>query len=324
MINTILIADAASHIICSNKFDFILSFASDDQEPAERIGQLPILFTKLLTTTTPVGELVGLYMPPQYLKKHQPVFSSKTFHHVTFVEPSATFPGGRQLVCPDKCNEFLKVRIIKKNGVRKGAHVTCSGCRRRVKVPLPPVGYTITMKEILQVPGYRLVQTPYPIPIATDLRWSSPNTTTTEGSEDLTMEIPMDSSSGSVHISLVPAVQEGGGPSQPSRQRSPVQSEKGALKHLLSPPLDIPESANEEQDNDRGRVEGAVPGLSSATTTQSPSQQEASGWVVQNAPTEETNHRIMVDNPPGALPLMPVRLSKANRMRIKKRLAIPL
>ena len=135
------------------------------------------MFTKLLTTTAPVGDLVARYMTPEYLESHRPVFSSKTFHHVTFVSPSELLPGGQRLVCPGKCKAILKSQIIYSKK-RKTARVTCTGCYRKVKVLLPKIGYSIhaSMRDLIfHVPGRTIVQTPYPIPLATHFIWSPPS-----------------------------------------------------------------------------------------------------------------------------------------------------
>lgn len=133
------------------------------------------MLTKLLTTTAPVGDLVARHMSAEYLDAQRPVFSSKTLHHVTFLVPSATLPGGQRLVCPGNCNAELKPSIKKrKDGSKKVATVTCTGCHRHVKVPLPKTGFAIEpgMKDqILAVPKRLMVQTPYPIPIVTHLTW---------------------------------------------------------------------------------------------------------------------------------------------------------
>ena len=307
--------------MCSTKFDLILSFASEDQEPADRIGQLPIFFTRLLTTTTPVGQLVALHMPPGYLRTHRPVFSSKTFHHVTFVEPSFTFPGGRRLVCPDKCGAFLNV-----DTKGKQATVTCTQCRRWVKVGF---GYTTAENEVVHVPGHRLVQTPYPIPLATDHWWMVPKTTSAKAAstsvpEDLPVGIPEDlpARRGYPHPAL-PAV-EGGGPSRPSREMSPVRSEKGGTNSLPSPLFEVSGFVNREDGDDGRRVEEAVPGPSSTTGTQFPTQQTPPGPAVESPPTGAVDQQGRVVNPTGKRPKVKLPMSNFTKSLLKKRLAIHL
>lgn len=170
----------------SHQFDFVISFASNERSHPGRISELPIMFTKLLATSTPVGVIVARHMSPSYLEEHEPVFSGRSFHHVTFVEPSATVPGGRRLVCHKGCGAALTISVKTKNRGKK-ATVKCNSCKSYIVVRLPKMGFKIpdTMTDqIFRVPGHKLVQTPFPIPIATEIDWNLPRSAAINASGD--------------------------------------------------------------------------------------------------------------------------------------------
>jgi len=261
---------------------------------------------RLLTTTTPVGKLVARYMSQAYLEAHWPVFSSKTFNHVTFVVPSATIPSGQQLVCQEKCNAMLNVVILRQNKVRNGAKVTCSGCSSHVTIPLPRIGYTIPRHmedQFFSVPGHIMVQTPYPIPVENNLQWCTPapKTDTTNGCTDPIVINPANSSDSREHTPLAtPTVDVGD--SRPPQQKSPVWSEKGTQNSLPRSPFDMVGPDDGEHSSSGGRVEGVVARPSCGTTSQSPGQQQASNSVVGSTSTKEADDGTGVNNPPRKLP----------------------
>lgn len=133
------------------------------------------MFAQILTTSLPIAVIAARHMQPEYLEENRPVFSGRMFQHVTFVQPSATFPGGTKLKCPGGCEAKLIVKRVKKGNKDRKATVVCPECHRGVTVRLPRQGFRIeeSMKHcIFPVPGHVLVQTTYPIPPATGYPWT--------------------------------------------------------------------------------------------------------------------------------------------------------
>jgi hypothetical protein len=152
--------------------DLVLSFGVKAVITATASSPLGNFLIRWVATTSPLMEIIGSTMTPDFVERLIPVFSSRSHDHFTLVNPSAVMVGGRRVVCPLGCNGLLD---DKKRGNGHAFHISlkCLGCQYRATYVFPRDAAIMEgdSQTIIAVPNQAYLRTPFPVPLK-PLEWT--------------------------------------------------------------------------------------------------------------------------------------------------------